>query len=47
MTFRTNTVVVDAQTERADIHTSYCVKDAVGRVHAEGTIPALRCDLDR
>jgi transposase len=33
-----------------DVHKktiSYCVKDASGRIHAEGTIPATRFDLDR
>jgi transposase len=33
-----------------DVHKktiSYCVKDASGHVHAEGTVPALRCELDR
>jgi transposase len=33
-----------------DVHKktiSYCVKDGSGRVHAEGTIAATRCDLDR
>ena len=32
-----------------DVHKkkiSYCVKDGVGKVHAEGWIPATRCDLD-
>ena len=32
-----------------DVHKktiSYCVKDGSGRVHAEGTIAATRCDLD-
>ena len=32
-----------------DVHKktiSYCVKDGSGRIHAEGTIPATRCDLD-
>jgi len=26
---------------------SYCVKDGSGKIHAEGTIPATRFDLDR
>jgi len=26
---------------------SYCVKDGSGAIHAEGTIPATRFDLDR
>jgi transposase len=33
-----------------DVHKkkiSYCVKDGVGKVHAEGWIPATRFDLDR
>src|SRR5271169_1730041 len=33
-----------------DVHKktiSYCVKDAGGRIHAEGKIPATRFDLDR
>ena len=33
-----------------DVHKktiSYCVKDASGRIHAEGTIPATRFDLDK
>ena len=33
-----------------DVHKktiSYCVKDVSGRVHAEGTIPATRAELDR
>ena len=33
-----------------DVHKktiSYCVKDASGRIHLEGTIPATRIDLDR
>ena len=33
-----------------DVHkkkVSYCVKDGSGRIHAEGTIPATRWDLDR
>jgi transposase len=33
-----------------DVHKktiSYCVKDDAGRIHAEGTIPATRLDLDR
>src|ERR1700730_9998990 len=33
-----------------DVHKrtiSYCVKDGSGAIHAEGTIPATRCDLDR
>ena|SRR5882672_641028 len=33
-----------------DVHKktiSYCVKDGSGIVHAEGTIPATRWDLDR
>jgi hypothetical protein len=33
-----------------DVHKktiSYCVKDASGRIHLEGTIPAARIDLDR
>jgi transposase len=33
-----------------DVHKrtiSYCVKDASGRVYAEGSVPATRCDLDR
>src|ERR1700731_284065 len=33
-----------------DVHKrtiSYCVKDGSGRIHAEGTIPATRFDLDR
>jgi hypothetical protein len=25
---------------------SYCVKDASGKVHTEGTIPSTRIDLD-
>jgi transposase len=32
-----------------DVHKktiSYCVKDAVGRVHREGKVRATRCDLD-
>src|SRR3984885_14002944 len=32
-----------------DVHKktiSYCVKDGSGRIYAEGTIPATRCDLD-
>jgi transposase len=32
-----------------DVHKktiSYCVKEGSGRIHAEGTIPATRCDLD-
>ena len=32
-----------------DVHKktiSYCVKDGSGRIHAEGTIPATRLDLD-
>jgi len=32
-----------------DVHKkkiSYCVKDGGGKVHAEGWIPATRCDLD-
>jgi transposase len=33
-----------------DVHKktiSYCVKDGSGQIHAEGTIPATHCDLDR
>jgi transposase len=33
-----------------DVHKrtiSYCVKDGSGKIHAEGTIPATRLDLDR
>jgi len=33
-----------------DVHKktiSYCVKDVAGRIHAEGTIPATRLDLER
>jgi hypothetical protein len=33
-----------------DVHKSvisYSVKDGTGRIHAEGTIPATRVDLDR
>ncbi|MGC1451732.1 MAG: hypothetical protein WA830_17005 [Candidatus Sulfotelmatobacter sp.] len=33
-----------------DIHKrtiSYCVRDSSGAMHAEGTIPATRFDLDR
>jgi hypothetical protein len=33
-----------------DVHKktiSYCVKDASGHIHLEGTIPATRMDLDR
>ena len=33
-----------------DVHKrtiSYCVKDGSGAIHAEGTIPATRFDLDR
>ena len=33
-----------------DVHKrtiSYCVKDGSGMIHAEGTIPATRLDLDR
>ncbi len=33
-----------------DVHKrtiSYCVKDGSGTIHAEGTIPATRFDLDR
>ena len=33
-----------------DVHKriiSYCVKDSSGKIHAEGTIPATRFDLDR
>ena len=33
-----------------DVHKktiSYCVKDVSGQIHAEGTIPATRLDLDR
>ena len=33
-----------------DVHKrsiSYCVKDGGGKIHAEGTIPATRFDLDR
>src|ERR1700738_5315813 len=33
-----------------DVHKrsiSYCVKDGGGKIHAEGTIPATRSDLDR
>ena len=33
-----------------DVHKrtiSYCVKDGGGTIHAEGTIPATRFDLDR
>ena len=33
-----------------DVHKrtiSYCVKDASGRVYAEGSVPGTRCDLDR
>jgi transposase len=32
-----------------DVHKktiSYCVKDGSGHIHAEGTIPATRLDLD-
>ena len=32
-----------------DVHKktiSYCVKYGSGRIHAEGAIPATRCDLD-
>ena len=32
-----------------DVHKkliSYCVKDASGRIHAQGKIAATRCDLD-
>jgi transposase len=32
-----------------DVHKktiSYCVKDGSGRIHAEGTVPATRLDLD-
>jgi transposase len=32
-----------------DVHKktiSYCVKDGSGRIHADGTIPATRLDLD-
>src|SRR5258708_8268697 len=32
-----------------DVHKkliSYCVKDVSGRMHAQGKIPATRCDLD-
>jgi transposase len=25
----------------------YCVKDGSGAIHAQGTIPAARCELDR
>jgi hypothetical protein len=33
-----------------DVHKrtiSYCVKDGSGAIHAEGTLPATRLDLDR
>ncbi len=33
-----------------DVHKrtiSYCVKDGSGTIHAEGTVPATRFDLDR
>jgi predicted NBD/HSP70 family sugar kinase len=33
-----------------DVHKrtiSYCVKDGSGKIHAEGTIPATRFDLQR
>jgi transposase len=33
-----------------DVHKrmiSYCVKDGSGTIHAEGTIPAARFELDR
>ena len=33
-----------------DVHKrkiSYCVKDSIGKIHAEGWIPATRFDLDR
>ena len=33
-----------------DVHKrsiSYCVRDGSGKIHAEGTIPATRFDLDR
>jgi transposase len=33
-----------------DVHKqkiSYCVKDVIGKIHAEGWIPATRLDLDR
>jgi transposase len=33
-----------------DVHKrtiSYCVKDGSGTIHTEGTIPAIRFDLDR
>ncbi len=33
-----------------DVHKrkiSYCVKDGSGKIHAEGSIPATRFDLDR
>ena len=33
-----------------DVHKlkiSYCVKDVIGKIHAEGWIPATRFDLDR
>ena len=33
-----------------DVHKrtiSYCVKDGSGVIHAEGTLPATRLDLDR
>jgi hypothetical protein len=33
-----------------DVHKwtiSYCVKDGSGKIHAKGTIPATRFDLDR
>ena len=33
-----------------DVHKktiSYCVKDGSGKIHADGTIPATRFDLDR
>jgi transposase len=33
-----------------DVHkrtVSYCVKDGSGAIHAEGTIPATRFDMER
>jgi hypothetical protein len=33
-----------------DVHKrtiSYCLKDSSGKIHADGTIPATRFDLDR
>ncbi len=26
---------------------SYCIKDSAGKIHAEGSLPATRADLDR